>query len=114
MLQFAADAGSAIAIFAHGGGEPVFEVGVEAVLRLARLQVEKARIREPARPNSEDENEMPMPASGAASPSFRVSNRAPESPPTFKPSITLPTEPTVSIRPQKVPSRPRNTSKPVM
>src|SRR6266700_1964837 len=32
----------AAAIFAHGGGEPVFEVGVEAVLRLARLQVEEA------------------------------------------------------------------------
>ena len=29
-------------IFAHGRGEPVFEVGVEAVLRLARLQIEKA------------------------------------------------------------------------
>ena len=43
MLQFAAEAGSAIAIFAHGGGEPVLEVGVEAVLRLARLQVEKAQ-----------------------------------------------------------------------
>ena len=57
---------------------------------------------------------MPMPLSGAASPSFRVSNSEPESPPTFSPSITLPTEPTVSIRPQKVPSRPRKTSKPVM
>src|SRR5689334_3969255 len=30
------------AILAHRGGEPVFEVGVEAVLRLARLQIEKA------------------------------------------------------------------------
>ena len=49
---------------------------------------------------------MPMPPSGAARPSFSVSNRAPASPPTFRPSITLPTEPTVSIRPQKVPSRP--------
>ena len=55
---------------------------------------------------------MPMPPSGAARPSFSVSNRAPESPPTLSPSITLPTEPTVSIRPQKVPSRPRKTSKP--
>ena len=43
MLQFAGDAGSAVAIFAYGGGEPVLEVGVEAVLRLARLQVEKAQ-----------------------------------------------------------------------
>ena len=55
---------------------------------------------------------MPMPPSGAASPSFSVSNSDPASPPTFNPSITLPTEPTVSIRPQKVPSRPRKTSKP--
>ena len=30
-------------IFAHRGGEPVFEVGIEAVLRLARLQVEEAQ-----------------------------------------------------------------------
>ena len=29
-------------IFAHRGGEPVLEVGIEPVLRLARLQVEKA------------------------------------------------------------------------
>src|SRR5258708_7092181 len=32
----------AAAIFAHGGREPVLEVGVEAVLRLARLQIEEA------------------------------------------------------------------------
>ncbi len=35
-------AGAFAGIFAHGGGEPVFEVGIEAVLRLARLQVEEA------------------------------------------------------------------------
>ena len=35
--------GDAAAIFAHGGGEPVLEVGIEAVLRLARLQVEEAQ-----------------------------------------------------------------------
>ena len=29
-------------IVANGGGEPVLKVGIEAVLRLARLQVEKA------------------------------------------------------------------------
>src|SRR4029079_10637709 len=41
MLYFAA---SAVAVtFAHRGGEPVFEVGIEAILRLARLQVEKAQ-----------------------------------------------------------------------
>ena len=38
-------------------------------------------------------NEMPMPPSGAARPSLRVSNSEPASPPTFRPSITLPTEP---------------------
>src|SRR6266404_8287512 len=43
MLQVAARAGGALAgIFAHRGGEPVFEVGIEPVLRLARLQIEKA------------------------------------------------------------------------
>ena len=57
---------------------------------------------------------MPMPPSGAASPSLSASNTASASPPTFRPSMTLPTEPTVSIRPQNVPSRPRNTSSPVM
>src|SRR6185437_13767189 len=31
-----------IAIMAHGGGKPVLEIGVEAVLRLARLQIEEA------------------------------------------------------------------------
>src|SRR5260221_2164397 len=42
-LKFAARARSALAgISTHGGGEPVFEVGIEAVLRLARLQIEKA------------------------------------------------------------------------
>ena len=34
--------GGLAGIFAHRGGEPVFEVGIEPVLRLARLQVEKA------------------------------------------------------------------------
>src|SRR6516165_4369220 len=39
---------------------------------------------EPARPNSEDEKEMPMPPSGRASPCLSVSNNAPASPPTFR------------------------------
>ena len=73
------------------------------VLGFLDCRSRKPRISEPARPNSELENEMPMPPSGAARPSFSVSNRAPELPPTLSPSITLPTEPTVSIRPQKVP-----------
>src|SRR5262249_52427455 len=33
----------AAAIFAHRRGQPVLEIGVEAVLRLARLQVEKTK-----------------------------------------------------------------------
>ena len=57
---------------------------------------------------------MPMPLSGAASPSRSESNMLPASPPGLRPWMTLPTELTVSIRPQKVPSRPRNTSSPVM
>jgi hypothetical protein len=57
---------------------------------------------------------MPMPLSGAAKPSRSESKIDPASPPTLSPSITWPTEPTVSIRPQKVPSRPKNTSRPVM
>src|SRR3569833_604575 len=43
--QFAAAASGAdavAAIFAYRGGEPVLEIGVEAVLRLARLQIEEA------------------------------------------------------------------------
>src|SRR5882672_9937855 len=43
-LKLAAGARGALAgISAHGGGEPVFEIGIEAVLGLARLQVEKAQ-----------------------------------------------------------------------
>ena len=57
---------------------------------------------------------MPMPLKGAARPSRSESNTAPASPPTFRFWITPPTEPTVSIKPQKVPSRPRNTSRLVM
>ena len=57
---------------------------------------------------------MPMPLSGAARPSRSESNMLPASPPAFSPWITPPTELTVSIRPQNVPSRPRNTNNPVM
>src|SRR6202008_3959479 len=42
VLQIAAGAGGGLAgIFAHRGGKPVLEIGIEAVLRLARLQVEE-------------------------------------------------------------------------
>ena len=56
------------------GREPVLELGVEAVLRLAVCRSRKPSTSEPARPNSEDENEMPMPPSGAARPSRSESN----------------------------------------
>ena len=57
---------------------------------------------------------MPMPLSGAARPSLqRIEHRAGVAA-HLEALITLPTEPTVSIRPQKVPSRPRKTSRPVM
>ena len=56
---------------------------------------------------------MPMPPSGAANPSFSASKTVPASPPTCRLLMMLPTEPTVSIRPQNVPSRPRKTKSPV-
>ncbi len=57
---------------------------------------------------------MPMPLSGAARPSRSESKVDCASPPTLRVLMTLPTEPTVTIRPQNVPSRPRKTSRPVM
>ncbi len=63
----------------------------------------------------EEENAVPMPCSGLARPVFSWSNRALMSPePTDMPLITSATAPTVSSRPQKVPSRPRKISSPVM
>ena len=56
---------------------------------------------------------LAAPLSGAAKPSRNESNTACESPPTLRVLMTLPTEPTVTIRPQNVPSRPRKTSRPV-
>ena len=43
--QVPGDGGDQLSGALHGrsGGEPVFEVGIEALLRLARLQVEKAQ-----------------------------------------------------------------------
>src|SRR5215470_17555561 len=99
---------------AHGGGEPILEFNIEAVLRLAGLQVEKAEHERARKSKQEAENAMPMPPSGAASPSLSDSNMAPASPPGLRLLITLPIEPMVSIKPQNVPSRPRNTSRAVM
>ena len=53
-----------------------------------------------------------MPLSGAARPSRSESNVDWASPPTLRVLMTLPTEPTVTIRPQNVPSRPRKTRRP--
>jgi hypothetical protein len=69
----------------------------------------------PDRPNIEAEKAVPMPASGRASPVLSCSNSALRSPePTDIPAITSDTAPTVFSRPQKVPSRPRKISRPVM
>ena len=57
---------------------------------------------------------MPMPLERRGEAFRRASNTAPASPPTLRLLITSPTELTVSIRPQNVPSRPRKTSSPVM
>ncbi len=56
---------------------------------------------------------MPMPPRGSARPRFISSNTEPSSPPAESEEMTLLTEVTVSIRPQKVPSRPRKTRRPV-
>ena len=57
---------------------------------------------------------MPMPLSGAARPSFRVLNSEPRMTTDLQPLDHLADGAYGSIRPQKVPSRPRKTSKPVM
>ena len=75
----------------------------------------KPSTREPASPNMEAENAVPMPASGAARPPLSWSNIWVTSPePTDRVEITPPIECTVRSSPQKVPSRPRKISSPVM
>ncbi len=69
----------------------------------------------PARPSMEVENAVPMPSSGRARPAFNWLNnwfRSPE--PTDMLPMTSATEPMVRSSPQKVPSRPRKISSPVM
>ena len=94
--------------------EPVLELVVEAVLRLAGLQVEEAEDQRAGEAEQRGrERRCPCRSSGAARPLFSSSNIAPASAADAIESwMTLPTEPTVSIRPQKVPSRPRKTSRP--
>ena len=68
---------------------------------------------EPDRPNSEDEKAVPMPASGAASPVLSASSMEEASPaPGSSAWMVSLIEPIVLSRPQKVPSRPRKTSRP--
>ncbi len=70
---------------------------------------------EPARPSSEDENAVPMPFSGAARPAFRSENMVTLLvSPVLMESMAPPTDWMVSSKPQKVPSRPRNTKRPTM
>ena len=97
----------------HRGRQPVFELGVEAVLRLARLQVEEAEHQRAGEAEQRGRERDAHAAERRGEALASASNTEPASPPTFRPLMTLPTEPTVSIRPQNVPSRPRKTSRPV-
>ena len=68
---------------------------------------------EPARPISEAEKAVPMPRSGAARLFFSSSNTSTLSDwRVSSEEIALPTDCMVSSRPQKVPRRPRKTSRP--
>ena len=100
---------------AHRGREPVLELGVEAVLRLARSAGRGSRA--PAsRRGRTARTRTRCPCRRAARRGLPSASRTPRRRrrPTFSFSMTPPTEPTVSIRPQNVPSRPRKTSRPVM
>ena len=105
---------AADAEIAHGGGEPVLQLGVEAVLRLAGLQVEEAQHQRAGQPEQRRRERDAHAAERRGEALLeRIEDRAGVAA-GLRVLITLPTEPTVSIRPQKVPSRPRNTSRPVM
>ena len=67
---------------------------------------------EPARPNREAEKDRPMPWSGPERAFFNSSNSTAASWPVRRDAMIRPTDPTVSIRPQNVPRRPRNTRRP--
>ncbi|GJE62414.1 hypothetical protein MPOCJGCO_4547 [Methylobacterium trifolii] len=67
-----------------------------------------------ASPNREAEKASPMPLSGTARPFFNSSNITEASPPPRMERITEPTAERVSIRPQKVPSRPSRIRMPAM
>ena len=68
---------------------------------------------EPARPNIDEENDRPMPASGPFSVFLRFSNTVLDWPEdTSSALMASPIEVTVVSRPQKVPSSPRKISSP--
>ena len=75
------------------GGEPVFQFGVEAVLRLARLQVEEAEHQRAgeAEQRGRERNAHAGERRGEAF-AQRVRTCEPASPPAFSPWITPPTE----------------------
>ena len=70
---------------------------------------------DPDNPSSEDENAVPMPASGAERPAFK-SLKSWTLSDAFVSSVSIarPTDWIVSSKPQNVPSRPRNTSSPTI
>ena len=75
----------------------------------------KPKANEPASPNSDDENAVPMPAIGACRPRLRSANTLVMSlPSTVSPLMTLPIEPMVCSSPQKVPNRPRKIKSPIV
>ena len=75
----------------------------------------KPRINDPARPNKDEEKAVAIPDNGASSPSrswviiLPKSVASASSEPT-----TRPTAPIVCNRPQNVPSRPKNTNRPII
>jgi len=87
---------------AHRGRQPVSSFGVERFCAWLVCRSRKPSISEPARPNSEDENENPHAGERSGKTLLRASKVPAASPPTLSPSKTLPTDETVSIRPQKV------------
>ena len=85
---------------------PVFEFHVESGSGPVRPAGRKPRTGEPARPNSDAVNDRLMPAAWRCRPSD-PSNRTAGSGAAFIALMTSPIEPTVSSRPQNVPSKPR-------
>ena len=74
----------------------------------------KPKIREPAKPNKEEENAVDIPSKGVSRPSCKLEKiKLVSWLPKLSPLITLLTEPTVPINPQNVPKRPKNIKSPI-